>query len=57
MPSILLSTSEHDFTDSSRMTTADLLPSEYDASIKTISLDNTSSIAFLLLIITGLSSA
>ena len=31
MLTILLSTSEHGFTDSSRMITADLLPSEYDA--------------------------
>ena len=57
MLSILLTTSEHGFTNSSRMITADLLPSEYDASIKTMSLDNTSSIAFLFLIITGLSSS
>jgi hypothetical protein len=57
MPSILLSTSEHGLTDSSRMTTADLLPSEYGPSIKTMSLDNTSSIAFLFLIMTGLSSS
>ena len=55
MSSILFKKTEQGLTDSSRITTADFPPSEYDASINTMSFKYTISIEFLFLIRTGLS--